>query len=104
MAHRTVVDADGLSWEIWEVQPLLDEKRAVEHAIPPATTGERRILRSVRLRLPGEMKGGWLALKSESERRRIAPIPEGWLTMNDDELRELVARGTPTGRSLRHSE
>jgi hypothetical protein len=100
VAHREVVDADGVWWELWEVQPTMAEKRETEHPVPPAT-GERRQIRSVRSRLPGEMADGWLAMKSATERRRIAPIPPGWPSMSTEELRALINRGTPTGTMRR---
>lgn len=102
MAHRVVVDDKGVSWEVWEVEPTLAEKRERENPTPPETTGERRRTRSVRSRLPGAMKGGWLAMKSGSERRRIAPIPAGWYQLSDAELVALIRRADPAapGRRL----
>ena len=100
MAHRVVVDATGVTWEIWEVQPSLVEKRDLEGP-PPATTGERRRMRTPRLRVSPAMRDGWLAMRSYSERRRIAPIPAGWATMDDAALLELVRKADAVGSPRR---
>jgi hypothetical protein len=103
MAHRDVIDPDGFAWEVWDVEPELAEKRDADDPHPPETTGERRRTRSVRSRLPGTMKAGWLAMRCGSERRRIAPIPTGWLDMADVDLLALIARAdssTPVRRLI----
>src|SRR4051794_3435418 len=100
MSHREVTDADGVRWELWEVQPTLIEKRE-EAADPPATTGERRHVRSNRMRVSPEMREGWLAIRSENERRRIAPIPDGWAELSDEELLAFVARAESSGSPRR---
>ena len=66
MSHRVVVDPAGVSWELWEVEPALVEKR--DHpADPPPITGERRRQRSARLRVSPTMRDGWLAIRSATE-------------------------------------
>ena len=100
MSHRVVVDAAGVTWELWEVQPALVEKRE-DAAGAPAGTGERRRTRSVRMRVSPPMRDGWLAIRSETERRRIAPIPTGWATRTDAELVALVATAEEVGHTRR---
>ena len=96
MAMRTVVDADGVTWELWEVQPALVEKRQ-DNAGAPEDSGDRRQTRSVRMRVSPPMREGWLAIRSSAERRRIAPIPPGWAELSDEELLALVARAESPG-------
>jgi hypothetical protein len=54
----------------------------------------------VRLVIPRELRGGWLALQSGDRRLRISPIPDGWMHLDDDALRRLVER---TARQRRAS-
>jgi hypothetical protein len=39
--------------------------------------------------LSSPYQSGWLSFDSGNETRRLAPIPEGWTTMPEDELRRL---------------
>ena len=70
MPHRTFVDDAGVEWTVWDVHPTIRERlpRVTEH-----------------------LRDGWLALQgSETDRRRIAPIPDGWQEWSDDQLRALL--------------
>ncbi|MDB4879872.1 MAG: hypothetical protein JWL60_1318 [Gemmatimonadetes bacterium] len=96
MTLRTVVDADGVTWELWEVQPSLVEKRDASDGAP-GNSAERRRVRSVRMRVSPDMREGWLAIRSHTERRRIAPIPAGWQELSDEALLRLVARADSPG-------
>jgi len=100
MTLRKVVDADGVTWELWEVQPALVEKRD-DPAGAPQTTGERRKVRSVRMKVSPDMRDGWLAIRSATERRRVAPIPDGWHELSDEALLRLVARADSPGPARR---
>lgn len=100
MTLRTVVDADGITWELWEVQPSLVEKRDADSGVPQGES-ERRQVRSVRMRVSPSMREGWLAIRSATERRRIAPIPPGWQELPEAALLELVAHAESPGPSRR---
>jgi hypothetical protein len=39
--------------------------------------------------LPEEFRDGWLVFECDSERRRLAPIPEDWEELADEELERL---------------
>ena len=67
MAHR-VFYRQGVRWEVWEVR-----------------LGERGGRRSV----DPQLAGGWLTFESTSEKRRLAPIPEGWDALEDETLVQL---------------
>lgn len=61
---------------------------------PPAHAGERRhrerrVSPGIRIALTPRLSRGWLAFESDTERRRLAPIPEEWQLLPDAELREL---------------
>jgi hypothetical protein len=72
-SHREFLDTSGQRWEAWETHPRQRTKRG--HIAP-------------------ELACGWLAFESATEKRRIAPIPEGWTALSDEELASLCARAT----------
>ena len=73
---REFSDPSGERWRVWAVIP------------GQATSSSPRNL--------GDLQNGWLAFESldTGSKRRLAEFPEGWMTMSDDELRELL-RGAP---------
>lgn len=89
MSHRVIVDAAGVTWEVWAVHPTAVEHRGDAGDSPPIT-GERRHSRSARIKVSPGMQGGWLAIRSATERRRVAPIPPGWDELDDARLLALV--------------
>lgn len=54
------------------------------------TPMERRRFRDLRLVIPRELRDGWLALQGTEGKMRIAPIPEGWMHLSDEQLVRLV--------------
>lgn len=47
--------------------------------------------------LPEEYREGWLVFESsEGEKRRLAPVPSNWESLEDEELAALCARATST--------
>ena len=87
MALREFTDAEGRRWRVWETVPA-------------------------RAATLGEFRGGWLTFDDGAERRRLAPVPEGWSELTDARLALLirVARPSPTsagnynGPERRHGE
>lgn len=69
MPHREFLDSQGRRWEVWEVHPRV-EARPV---------------------LP-ELAEGWLAFESSWEKRRLAPIPRGWLDFPAEALQKLCQK------------
>jgi hypothetical protein len=63
-------------------------------------TKDRRVAPEIRLVIPRELAGGWLALQGRNERLRISPIPDGWMSLSDEELRSLVVRATMRGQRI----
>ncbi|MDB4887693.1 MAG: hypothetical protein JWN79_3131 [Gemmatimonadetes bacterium] len=96
MEHRTLIDRDGVVWDVWEVQPAANENRRDAHPVPPEGQAERRRARSRQ----SPKRAGWLALQNETERRRVVPAPSGWREMTDDELAMVVRAAQGTGRPL----
>lgn len=79
---RTFTTADGAEWQVWRVRPS-------DFDAPGKTV------------LPDTLKGGWLCFERGGEKRRLCPVPDGWDTSTEDELRafctaaEPVVRGEP---------
>ena len=53
---------------------------------------ERRRHRGIRIGLPPELTGGWLAFISGAERRRLVPIPPEWDALPEEQLLALWQR------------
>jgi hypothetical protein len=69
--HRTFRDAHGVTWSVWAVHP--------QHS------GTRRA------GLRGTFVQGWLAFVSEAEKRRLSPVPDGWMELDDAALERMCA-------------
>ena len=72
VVHRYFDDATGRRWDAFAVHPTEDV--------------------AGRARLPEPYRGGWLAFDSGDEKRRLSPIPDGWASRPEGELRELLER------------
>ena len=98
---REFVDATGCRWLVWAVHPTSTERRsgASDTRSPPRL--ERRVRQAPRARVRAEYAHGWLACESATERRRVAPIPEGWEELSDGELATLCDHGESSSRPRR---
>jgi hypothetical protein len=65
---RTVVGGDGRVWDVWPVRPTGTDGVGVRP----------------------EYAEGWLAFRSGGERLRLAPVPAGWDTLPQAELRRCL--------------
>jgi len=106
MAFRTFVDATGREWQVYDVIPPADERRRTDRRgepTPPAgqdavqsdtddqsqdrrDSSDRRLSVGRVSRLAATNSPGWLVFESESERRRLSPIPADWRRCNDEAL------------------
>ena len=99
MSYRTFLDTVGKRWEVWLVTPAAAERRKVDRRASAAGnesyegslerrhTPERRrasFRRSVAV--ASEYSNGWLCFESEGDKRRLAPVPEGWDEAGPDRL------------------
>src|SRR5688572_11302304 len=101
MSYRLFEDSQGTEWQVWDVVPRLEERRAAEETdrrveitvIPFADRRRtsRRFANSRRSLLRGSYSHGWLCFESRREKRRLSPIPDDWTTC-DEETLELYAR------------
>lgn len=105
MSYRTFVDSEGKRWEVWLVTPAAAERRRVDRRTPAggsATVGggnyeggsDRRITPERRrtpfrrnLEVASEYSDGWLCFEGGGgEKRRLAPVPDGWEQAGPDKL------------------
>ena len=100
MPHRVFTDARGTRWEVWGVLPEFAERRS---GTPPASRPavERRTHSTYRVPLETKWANGWLAFKSSTCSRRLAPFPANWDTLTDEELDNLCASAVETSRAPR---
>jgi hypothetical protein len=86
--HRTVRDAEGVEWVVWQVTPIQPARRDADTE-PIAISWMRAVGPAVAD--SDAYAAGWLAFRSDAERRRLAPFPFDWAVRSDDELRLLLA-------------
>jgi hypothetical protein len=68
-SQRVFEDFKGKRWHVFAVYP--------EHAATEPVA------------LPEAYRQGWLTFRSETEVRRVVPLPRNWMELSIDELREL---------------
>ena len=104
MAHRRFTDSRLIVWEVWDVYPTNVERRSgVDRRRAPRRDPDRRQWASLepRLRVRPPYEQGWLAFEARHERRRLAPIPDGWDSLDEAGLDRLCAQARSVGRPRR---
>jgi hypothetical protein len=106
MANRTFVDPRGVMWSVMVIVPQLTERRLtdrrsaanalVDFRAERRKQSDRRHLREVRAPVREGFERGWLVFDNGEEKRRLAPIPEGWERMTPQELESLRSRAKPS--------
>lgn len=106
MGQRTFADPSGVTWSIAVIVPQLTERRVTDRRSPSGTAvdfradrrsaSERRHVREVRAPVREGFEHGWLVFDNGEEKRRLAPVPDGWEQMTAEELAVLCARAKPT--------
>lgn len=99
VSYRTFLDSTGKRWEVWLVTPAAAERRKADRRAASARaegyegfadrrrTPERRKNPFRRtIEVATEYSGGWLCFESEGEKRRLAPVPEGWEEAGPDRM------------------
>ena len=114
--HHQFRDEWGVLWEAWDVWPTSVERRrsdrrargAVAHArhLPQGRVerrrgDDRRSREEPRGPISSELVAGWVVFQSAAERRRLAPVPDGWEQLEERELRALCARAGSATRPRR---
>ena|SRR5689334_11890000 len=97
MAHWTFTDRTGRAWDVWSVKPTSKvERREAQAPINPGD--DRRKEPEYRVVLGPGMAKGWLCFQSGDEKRRLAPFPRNWQSLEDRELSTLLAAAIPAKR------
>lgn len=90
MSYRVVTDRTGAAWQVWTVHPTRRGASSAFTVAPEYTTG-------------------WLAFErlddgadpSAREKRRLAPVPNGWEQSSEADVLRLLASATPVATRLR---
>ena len=75
LAYREYTDSSGVIWKVWNTAP-----------VPGA------VLSSV-------MRDGWLTFECDGDRRRLAPVPDGWEHLSAEELHRLCRAASQAPRA-----
>ena len=99
MSYRTFVDSSGKRWEVWLVTPASAERRKADRrrarggaADSPGFSDRRRTPERRKnpfrrtLEVASEYSAGWLCFEGEGDKRRLAPVPDGWFEAGPDRL------------------
>ena len=89
---RGFKDPAGVEWRVWEVIP----SKAGMDTSPRAQS--RTSLSST------PFANGWLCFECASEKRRLAPIPEGWEQRPPAAIAELLNQATRVTSRARNAE
>ena len=120
MTHRTFKDKQGRIWDVWQVHPSAAERRFVQRRVNDQDRGdaldrrsgeERRVSEKgdvekghaekaqgiSRATIAPEFTYGWLCFETIGEKRRLAPVPEGWDRADDETIEPwcCVAKSVP---------
>lgn len=119
--YRTFKDRVGKIWDVWQVHPSAAERRFVQrrvHDEPRTDAKERRsgLERRAgetartphtprpaepphhRAPVPAEYAKGWLCFETVGEKRRLAPVPEGWQRADDETIEQWCSIARPVTR------
>lgn len=100
MAIRSFRTAEGVQWQVWNVVPgpkdVPERRIGYDRRSPDPvfryTGPERRGSRDRRQPAPllsRQLAAGWLTFECPTEKRRLAPIPEHWDELSENELERL---------------
>ena len=70
----------------------IERRLSAERRTEAREDPDRRRTNDVRLAIPTELSRGWLTLEGASTKVRVAPIPEGWMALTDEQLIALAQR------------
>lgn len=80
---------------MWDVQPSRVSTTTHASVSHIEATNLDPVADRARLNIPVELRGGWLAFKTDGESRRLAPIPSSWVALPDQDLALLVRTAKP---------
>lgn len=80
MAYREIKDQNGTTWRVWDTDPHQFAGRQV---------------------IAEDYASGWLTFECGDEKRRLAPSPPGWESMDGAELMRLLREAEVIGPRVR---
>jgi len=99
VSYRTFVDSSGKRWEVWLVTPASAERRKADRrragggAVDSPGFSDRRRTPERRknpfhrtMEVASEYSAGWLCFEGDGDKRRLAPVPEGWYEAGPERL------------------
>lgn len=108
VTHRTFKDRQGRIWDVWQVHPSAAERRFSQRRVfdedrtdnSERRSGSDRRLRERDARAPvaAEFAYGWLCFETVGEKRRLAPVPEGWDRADDEMIEQWCCVAKPAVR------
>lgn len=107
MPHRKFEDRQGKVWDVWQVHPASLERRLTQRRVKDEervdaaerrTRLERREERLTRPPVATEFASGWLCFETVGEKRRLAPVPEGWDRADDETIKQWCSVAKPVMR------
>ena len=114
--HRTFKDQLGKLWDVWQVHPAAAERRFSQrrvHDDDRTDSAERWSGRDRResgapppppppkkhhATVAAEFAYGWLCFETAGEKRRLAPVPEGWERADDETIEQWCCVAKPVTR------
>jgi hypothetical protein len=109
VTHRKFKDRQGRVWDVWQVHPSAAERRFVQRRTKDDDRSdnaerrsglERRVgeARKARANIAEEFTYGWLCFECSEEKRRLAPVPEGWDRADDETIEQWCCSAKPVPR------
>jgi hypothetical protein len=107
VTHRQIKDRLGKIWDVWQVYPTSTERRLVQRrvkrqdrtdSLERRSGKERRRLSKARNPVAEEFTYGWLCFETAGEKRRLAPVPEGWDRADDETIEQWCCVAKPVVR------
>lgn len=109
MTHRQFKDRQGKIWDVWQVHPSAAERRFVQRRVKNEDRSDSLERRSGKERRVGARKRprasiaeeftyGWLCFECSDEKRRLAPVPEGWDRADDETIEQWCCQAKPVVR------
>ena len=81
---------------------VFTDSNGVEWLVTEISDPALRSIPADRLRMP-EFKSGWLLFQSQHQKKRLAPYPDDWRSMEGLDLERLLAKAKPAPTTTRPS-
>ena len=104
MGYREFKDAKGELWKAWDVTP--DQRIFLKRKTPAFGTSTGRPERTSAESMTASdvtpsRERGWLSFQSREENRRLSPIPAGWESASEADMRNYLDSAVPVKNRYR---